>query len=90
MRIRMVTRTVVENKVTVKAYSIENDAIESINFSVIGDYTSKEVEKLAKEFTEDITEKQLKFICITNTEKTEQVYGMTEEEFVSLAKPITR
>ncbi len=88
MRIRMVTRTITTTTAQAMTVNTENASIEYVNYEIVGDYTEKEIEKLVKKEVEQ--EANRKFVSMVKSEKNEQIYGMTEEEFVTLAKPITR
>ena len=88
MRTRMVTRTVKTNHITALAVDTAKGELINRAFYLTGDYTEKELEKLSKKFIEQ--EENVKYVSIKSMYTEEQIYGMSEEEFVSLAKPITR
>lgn len=88
MRIRMVTRTITTTTVQAMTVNTETATIEYNNYEIVGEYSEKEMEKIVRKEVEQETNR--KFVSIVETEKNEQIFGMTEEEFVALAKPIER
>lgn len=84
----MVTRTVTTTTVQAMVVNTETATIEYINCEIVGEYPEKKMEKIVRKEVEQ--EANRKFVSIVKTEKNEQIFGMTEEEFVALAKPIER
>ena len=88
MRIRMVTRTVKETTVNAMAVDTVTAKIIYKDVTIIGDYSEKDLEKLIKNAVE-YNNPGIKFVATGVITTEEKIYGMTEEEFVALAKPIT-
>ena len=83
-RERMVTRTVVAVNYTVMVVNITDRSVHDLLITIpSGDIlTDKAREKAIKE---RLTENQM-FVSITGETTTETLYGMTEQEFIKLAK----
>ena len=88
MRIRMVTRTVKETTINVMTVDTTTATIKYKDVTVIGEYPEKTLEKLVRSAVEK--EDGIKFVSMGAMHTNEKIYGMTEEEFVALAKPIER
>lgn len=88
MRRRMVTRTVTFNQVNVMTVNTATATVENKGICIIGEYPEKELEKMVKLEVEKMD--NCKFVAINKVLKEEQIYGMTEDEFVHYANIITR
>lgn len=83
-RIRMITRTVVSTVFTVMAVNQSTMAVESVEVSIPSADSmteSKQVEAVKSNMPEGYL-----FVQITGKQEQETLYGMTEEEFIRLAK----
>ena len=83
-RERMITRTVFSTNYNVMVVNMESKSVESITVSIpSGDtLTDKAREKALKSLIPEGT----LFVSITGETTTETLYGMTEQEFIRLAK----
>ena len=83
-RERMITRTVFTTNYNVMVVNMENKSVENISISIpSGDIlTDKAREKAIKAM---IPEGKT-FVTITGETTSETLYGMTEQEFIKLAK----
>lgn len=83
-RIPMVTRTIQSTTATVLTVDVSTQKTEQATFVLPRTYESNDKAlKVAKKMYETDT---LKVVAILNLEVTEQLYGMTEAEFVELAR----
>ena len=80
----MITRTVISTNYSVMVVNMESKSVESITVSIpSGDtMTGKAREKAIKAMIPD----GKLFVSITGETTTETLYGMTEQEFIRLAK----
>ena len=83
-RERMITRTVISTNYTVMVVNMESKSVESITIAIpSGDtLTDKAREKAIKSMLPD----GKMFVSITGETTSETLYGMTEQEFIRLAK----
>ena len=85
-RIPMVTRTITTTKAEVLCLDIT--AGEPFNQSVTLPRTYKDEKALMKQVSKLIDDENIKAVHIVKTEEVETLYGMTEQEFITLAKPM--
>lgn len=83
-REKMVTRTMTETTVEVMIVNIDTASVSTEVYRLAGSYeTDKDIMKyLEKNYARD----NVKFVSITNKSEIEQLYGMSESEFISLAR----
>ena len=83
-RIAMVTRTINFTEVTALTVDIVAQATATQVFTLSGTFTENEklIKALKKEFETDT----IKVVSVLSTTVNEKLYGMTEQEFMSLAK----
>jgi hypothetical protein len=83
-RIPMVTRTITTTEVSILCMNIETATAETKTITLIGAYSDDKIMlKKAKEQAETET---LKLVHIVSFKDIDNLYGMTEEEFIKLAK----
>lgn len=82
-RERMVTRTVKSTKVNVLCLDIERGEAENVSAVISGVFDNSE--KLLKACKKVIETETLKAVSVVEKEEVEQLYGMPEQEFISLA-----
>ena len=87
-RERMVTRTIVSTVVTAKAYNLSTDAFETIKITFTGDDNATNLARQTERKVND--SKNLKFLKIVDSSTTEELYAMTEEEFLKHAVKIEK
>lgn len=85
-RLPMVTRTITTTKVNVLCLDIENE--EPCNMVVTIPRTYKDEEAILKKVKPLLETELLKVVHVVDTETEEQLYGMTEQEFVEHAHPL--
>lgn len=85
-RERMITRTVTEVTVKVMCVNVETAQVEVVDFKVYGNYENIDVilKTLKKQHETD----NYKLIKVENAHTTEKLYGMTEQQFIELAKEL--
>ena len=85
-RIPMVTRTITTTKANVLCLDIEKG--EPFNKVVVLPRTYKDDKSLMKMVSKVIDNEQQKAVHIVDKEEVETLYGMTEQEFIQLAKQL--
>ena len=85
-RLPMVTRTITTTKVNVLCLDIEHT--EPCNKVITIPRTYKDEEAILKKVKPLLETESLKVVHIVDTETEETLYGMTEQEFVELARPL--
>lgn len=85
-RERMITRTVTEVTVKVMCVDVETAQVEVKDFILSGNYENDDIilKTLKKQHETDI----YKLIKVESTTVTEKLYGMTEQQFIELAKEL--
>ena len=86
-RERMVTRTIISKEYTCKVYNLGNDEIENLVITMTGNDGFKGKDTLEKECNK---KGNYRFLKVVKTEETEQLYAMTEVDFLKYAKPIEK
>ena len=83
-RIAMVTRTINFTQVTALTVDVVAQATATQVYTLSGIFTDNDklIKSLKKEFESDT----IKIVSVISTEVQEKLYGMTEQEFMSLAK----
>lgn len=83
-RERMVTRTVIATKVTALCLNIETAEPFNKDVTLSGTFKDKQsVERAAKKVIDNDTEK---CVAVVEYHETETLYGMSEQNFIELAK----
>lgn len=82
----MVTRTIVSTNVTVICLNIETAEPTNETYSIAGQYEKKDADKLLKKLKAKYDTDSVKLVSIVSTEKHEEVYGMSEDDFMAQAK----
>lgn len=85
-RIPMVTRTITTTKATVLCLDIV--AGEPFNYVVTLPRTYKDDKALMKQVSKVIDNDTRKAVHVVDKEEVETLYGMTEQEFINLAKQL--
>lgn len=85
-RLPMVTRTITTTKANVLCLDIEH--AEPCNKVVTIPRTYKDEETILKKVKPLLETESLKVVHVVDTETEETLYGMTEQEFVELARPL--
>lgn len=85
-RLPMVTRTITTTKVTVLCLDIEH--AEPCNKVVTIPRTYKDEKVILKKVKPLLETESLKVVHVVDAETEETLYGMTEQEFVELARPL--
>jgi hypothetical protein len=85
-RVAMVTRTIVTTEVDVLCMNVETVAVETKTVTLLGAYSDETA--MLKKVKEQIETDTLKPVHITAVRDIETLYGMTEAEFVNLAKAL--
>lgn len=83
-REKMVTRTVEGTHVTVMGVNLTTESIEERQFNLSGVY--KDAEKLKKVAEKIGNSEDFKVVSVKASETFETLYGMTEVEFMELAR----
>lgn len=83
-RVRMVTRTIVSTVFTVMAVNQSTMAVESVDVSIPSVDSLSDVKRI--EVIKANMPSGYLFVQITGKQEVETLYGMTEEEFIRLAK----
>lgn len=85
MKTRTITRTIATNICSVLVFMRANKQVYNTDFIAVGNYTEKELEKLAKAHYEALGDQ---FVAITEIEKHEHLYSVSESDFVNIAEMI--
>lgn len=83
-RIAMVTRTINSTKVTTLTVDVTAQATATQVFSLSGTFADND--KLIKALKKEYETDNIKIVSVISSEVEEQLFGMTEQEFMSLAK----
>ena len=83
-RVRMITRTVVSTVFTVMAVNQSTMAVESVDVSIPSVDSLSDAKRI-EAIKSNLPDGYL-FVQITGKQEVETLYGMTEEEFIRLAK----
>lgn len=89
-RIKMVTRTIEATKAEVKVVSISNDEITTITATVSGTFTETTDPTLLKAIKKQTETEDLKVLKVVSVSDASELYGMTEAEFMKLAKVLDK
>lgn len=85
-RERMVTRTIIATVCNYRKYNEVTDSMETATITLTGTLTDRDIKRqIMKSLPETET-----FLKVLSTEPSEQLYAMTEEDFLKYAKPIER
>jgi len=87
-RVPVVSRTFKMTEVTVLCLNIET--AEPFNQTVILPRHFKDEKKLMKEIEKRVNSESVKAVHVVDVKPTEKLLGMTEDEFIAHAYPITR
>jgi hypothetical protein len=85
-RVAMVTRTIYTTELEVLCMNIEKVEVENITVTLLGNITDNDT--MLKKVKDKIETETLKPVHITSAKEIETLYGLTEEEFVNLAKQL--
>ena len=80
MRIRTITRTIATNNAKVVLYDKYNKEVVTKDFTCYGNYSDEELEKVYK--AQFKGNEFYNFVAIADVEKVENLYSMTEEDFI--------
>ena len=80
-RERMITRTIITTNVEIMAFNLDTNEVITLNESYLGDLSDKEIEK---KFAVDY-DNSAKFLKLINAEKTSNLYGISEKDFLQYA-----
>lgn len=84
MRKPQVTRTIITTQATVLCLNVETG--EPFNETVVVPRTFKDEKKLLKKITEMVDTETVKAVHIVDKVEVSILYGMSEEEFIKVAK----
>ena len=87
MRTRLVTRTINEVTANTVIYDVVVGEIKNVNYTLTGKMDKELALKVLKKSHETDT---IKVVTVNSVDVTEQLYGMTEEEFIKVAKKIDK
>jgi hypothetical protein len=85
-RITMVTRTITTTEVEVLCMNIETVQVETKTVTLLGAYSSDDI--MLKKVKEQLESETLKPVHIQSTKEIETLYGMTEADFINIAKAL--
>lgn len=83
-RVAMVTRTITTAEVEVLCMNIETVAVETKTFNLLGGVSTEEL--MMKQIKTKFETDTLKPVHIQKMTEFETLYGMTEEDFIKVAK----
>lgn len=83
-RIPMVTRTIKETVASVMHVNVSTASVDYADYRVAGTFDNNEA--LMKYLKKNYETEEIKLVNIVNVDTVENLYGMTEAEFMSLAK----
>ena len=87
-RERMVTRTITSTEVTYKAYNLSTDSIDTLKMVFTGEDNALNIARQVERKVNG--SKNLKFLKVTDASTTEELYAMTEEDFLKYAVKIEK
>ncbi len=85
-RERMVTRTITETTVKAMGVNVETAQVDIVAYTLSGDYPDNAtiLKALKKNYEND----NYKIVNIEDVKTEEKLYGMTEQQFIELAKEL--
>lgn len=85
-RERMVTRTITETKVKAMGVNVETAQVDIVAYTLSGEYADNAtiLKVLKKNYEND----SYKIVNIEDVKTEEKLYGMTEQQFIELAKEL--
>lgn len=83
-RIPMVTRTIKETVASVMYVNVSTASVDYAEYRVAGTFDNNEV--LMKYLKKNYETEEIKLVNIVNVDTVENLYGMTEADFMSYAK----
>ena len=87
MRTRLVTRTINEVTANTVIYDVVAGEIKTVNYTLTGKMDKDVALKALKKAHETDT---IKVVTVNSIDVVEQLYGMSEEEFIKVAKKIDK
>ena len=88
MRTPMVTRTITSTELVALVVDLTEGTTKVQNYTLPREY--KDTKEILKYCQKHIDNDNVKVVKVLETKVNNQLYGMTEQEFINLAKPITK
>ena len=85
---KLITRTIISTKVDAKFFNLEDEVVFNSKVTFAGKLDEKEAKKACMEMIEHNPNCGFTFIKINYLENIEKLYGVTESEFMAIAKEL--
>ena len=85
-RERMVTRTITETKVKAMGVNVETAQVDIVEYTLSGEYPDNTT--ILKMLKKNHETDDYKIVNIEDVKTEEKLYGMTEQQFIELAKEL--
>lgn len=85
---KLITRTIITTKVNAKFFNLKDEAVFNSEVIYTGKLDEKEAKKACMETIENNPNCGYTFIKINYLETIEKLYGVTESEFMAIAKEL--
>ncbi|MBO7733467.1 MAG: hypothetical protein J6S67_12960 [Methanobrevibacter sp.] len=87
-REKLITRTIISTKVNAKFFNLADEVVFNSEVTFTGKLDEKDAKKACMETIENNPSCGYTFIKINNLETIEKLYGVTESEFMAIAKEL--
>ena len=85
---KLITRTIITTKVDAKFFNLKDEAVFNSEMTFTGKLDEKEAKKACMAVIENNPTCGYTFIKINSLENIEKLYGVTESDFMSIAKEL--
>lgn len=87
-REKLITRTIISTKANCKVFLINAQLVIDEDITFTGKLEGKELDNACREYYEKDNVNAIKFIMVNSVETIEKLYGVTESEFMAIAKEL--
>lgn len=87
-REKLITRTIVSTIANCKVFLINLGAIVDEDVTFTGKLDGKELENACRNYYDNDNSNSIKFIMVNSVETVEKLYGVTEKDFMAIAKEL--
>lgn len=85
---KLITRTIVSTKANCKVFLINAQLVIDEDITFAGKLDGKDLDNACREYYEKDTVNAIKFIMVNSVKTIEKLYGVTESEFMAIAKEL--
>lgn len=87
---KMVTRTVISSVVTLMTVNLETAEVENKEIELSGQFKNEKQILCVLEKNQSLLGETIKPVQVLDVKPNETIYGMSEQEFITLAKPMDK